>query len=124
MPRDAADTVIHDQVGSPDGGVAYYCAACGAFMTRPSLGIRIAGGHDHTFVNPVGIRFDVRCFADAPGAVAVGSATPQHTWFSGFDWRIALCATCGAHVGWMYEGLGPPAVFFGLIRPMLVERKG
>ena len=124
MPRDAADIVTDSHVGERSEGVAFYCAQCGAFMTRPAMAMRMGGDHEHVFFNPAGHVFRVVCFRDAPGAVAVGSPTDAFTWFKGFDWRVALCKGCGAHVGWMYEGIGPPAVFFGLIRPMLVERPG
>lgn len=124
MPRDAGLTDIDLHVGEGSGGVAYYCARCGIFMTRASLGIRLAGKHEHVLANPAGMMFRVVCFKDAPGAVAVGNATSQFTWFPGYDWRLALCTGCDTHVGWMYEGTGSPAVFFGLIRPMLVERPG
>lgn len=124
MPRDAADIITDAPVDEKSGGVAFYCAACGAFMTRGSLGMRMGGEHEHVFFNPAGMVFRVVCFQDAPGAVAVGSPSGRFTWFRGFDWRVALCKACDAHVGWMYEGMGPPAVFFGLIKPMLVERPG
>lgn len=122
MPRDAGLIDFDTKVGERSGGVAYYCARCGAFMTRAALAIRMEGGHEFQVVNPTGFLFHIRCFKDAPGAVAVGSATRDHTWFPGYDWRVALCSTCNSHVGWMYEGSGSPAVFFGLISPMLVER--
>lgn len=122
MPRDAAGLDLH--VDELTGGVAYYCARCGAYMTRASFGLRMNGRHEHVLFNPAGIGFRVVCFTDAPGAVGVGNASDQFTWFEGFSWRIALCTGCDSHVGWMYEGTGAPAVFFGLIRPMLVERPG
>lgn len=124
MPRDAGLTDLDSHVGERAGGVAYYCARCGALVTRPALGIRMGGEHEHVVFNPAGMIFRVLCFADAPGAVAVGNASPHFTWFRGYTWRIALCRSCDAHIGWMYEGSGSPAVFFGLIRPMLVERAG
>ncbi|HLO77668.1 MAG TPA: cereblon family protein [Magnetospirillum sp.] len=124
MPRDAVDLVTHTHEDERSGGVAYYCAQCGQFMTRARLGIRMNGEHEHVLFNPAGILFRVVCFSDAPGAVAVGNASHRFTWFAGFTWRIALCKGCGIHVGWMYEGAGAPAVFFGLIRSMLVERPG
>lgn len=124
MPRDATDLVTDSHVHERSGGVAYYCARCGTLMTRGSLGIRMNGDHEHVVFNPAGMMFRVACFKDAPGAVAVGNVSDQFSWFRGFTWRIALCKTCDAQMGWMYEGAGAPAVFFGLIRAMLVERPG
>lgn len=124
MPRDAAHLTTDSDSDEKSGGVAYYCAHCGTYMTRGSMGIRMDGEHEHVVFNPAGIVFRVVCFRDAPGAVAVGNNSDEFTWFRGFSWRIALCKSCNAHVGWMYEGTGAPAVFFGLIRSMLVERPG
>jgi len=124
MPRDSVDLITHSHVEGDSGGVAFYCARCGAFMTRSRFGIRMNGDHEHVVFNPAGILFRIACFSDAPGAVAVGNASAQFSWFKGFTWRIALCRTCGVQMGWMYEGTGAPAVFFGLIRSMLVERPG
>lgn len=123
MPRDALLSDLETGLGKePSEARAYYCARCGEFMTRPAWSLAMNGTVDHVFFNPAGMVFRVACFTDAPGAVAVGSASPEFTWFRGYDWRIALCRGCSAHMGWMYEGSGAPAVFFGLIKPMLVER--
>ena len=77
-------------------------------------------------VNPAGILYRIRCFASAPGCTEAGEFTTEYTWFAGFAWRYALCASCWEHVGWVYrrsaeasDGLG---AFFGLIADKLVER--
>jgi|AGTN01.3.fsa_nt_gi hypothetical protein len=124
MPRDATGLVTDGHVHEGPGGVAYFCARCGAFMTRAGFGMRMNGEHEHVVFNPAGQVFRILCFKDAPGAVAVGNASDRFTWFRGFTWRIALCRTCDIQVGWMYESGGAPAVFFGLMRSMLVERPG
>ena len=119
MPRDAAAT---DSVaGVLPAEVAYLCARCRRLVTRGRWRLAMGGSHEHVVFNPAGIVFRVLCFKEAPGAVAAGEASADFSWFGGYSWRLALCAGCGAHLGWRYEGDGPPAIFFGLIKPMLVE---
>jgi hypothetical protein len=51
----------------------FYCASCGHLITTGRWLISVDGGHEHTFFNPAGIIFDIRCFKEAPGAVAAGN---------------------------------------------------
>ena len=43
----------------------------------------------------------------------MGEPTREHTWFTGFAWRIALCAQCQAHLGWRFQNENE--YFHGLI---------
>ena len=94
------------------------CARCGSRVTREQWAISVNGDHLHTVFNPAGHLFRVRCFADAPGAATAGEPTDHFSWFKGYVWRFALCAECGEHLGWVYDG-DAPAAFFGLIAPKL-----
>jgi hypothetical protein len=55
----------------------------------------------------------------APGCTTQGAASREHTWFAGYAWRIANCASCLGHLGWRYER-GADG-FFGLILERLAE---
>ncbi len=92
------------------------CAACEHPVTRPRHRVARQGAHQHTFVNPAGVVFEVACFAEAEGALALGAPTRHFTWFAAYAWRYAHCGGCGAHLGWRFEG---PEPFWGLIRPRL-----
>jgi hypothetical protein len=76
----------------------------------------------HHRLNPAGVAFTFGCFATAPGAVAPGEATPRHTWFPGYTWRLAYCGACGVHLGWRFAGAGPG--FYGLVLDRLVSAGG
>jgi hypothetical protein len=99
-----------------------YCAACGHEVTRPEWALRLDGAHLHHCVNPMGIKFRVRLFSHAPGAVPLGAPSSRATWFAGFTWKLAACNGCRAHLGWFYEGAPPPRAFFGLNAEALTER--
>lgn len=97
---------------------ALRCRACGATVTSESEWISVDGKRVHRRVNPYGFEFEFGCFRQAPGARREGSPTAEHTWFPGFAWVLSLCGTCGAHLGWHFEGAGPP--FHALILAALV----
>jgi len=124
MPRDAVGPSSHLAEDQRLDGVAYYCARCGQLVTRSDFAIRVNDDHQHVVFNPAGVVFRVACFRDATSIVATGAASNLFSWFRGYTWRIALCCGCGEHLGWMYEGDGPPPLFFGLIAAKLSEHPG
>ncbi len=97
-----------------------FCAACHYTVTRQEERISIQGGHEHTCTNPHGFVFHIGCFRNASGCTPVGGETTDHSWFSGYGWRIALCANCQAHLGWTFRS--PTDSFHGLIINRLTSR--
>lgn len=102
---------------------ALYCAACGNLVTRGRWRIAVGGDHAHTLANPAGLVFRVDCYKEAPGAAAAGAPSTDFTWFRGYAWQVAECRACTIQLGWQFTGDTAPAVFFGLIRPRLADRK-
>lgn len=96
-----------------------FCAACRHPVTHQDERIPVQGGHEHTFTNPHGIIYHIGCFHDAAGCAPVGEATKEFTWFSGYAWRIVLCAHCRAHLGWRFQSDGD--YFHGLITARLTS---
>lgn len=102
---------------------AVRCGRCGHALASEKARIEIAGRHAHTFMNPGGVIFDVRCFADVPGAVIEGVPESVTSWFPGTAWTYAHCALCKGHVGWRYVRIvDAPATFFALIVDRLAEQ--
>jgi hypothetical protein len=95
------------------------CRACEVVVARPADRVVVGSGELHTFVNPRGQVFELVCYAVAEGAVAVGEATLEYTWFPGHAWRFAFCRGCGRQLGWRYDG--PDGGFWGLQREALRE---
>ena len=89
------------------------CGQCRAVVTSGDLAVTPGGAHGHTFRNPAGYSWTIRCFRDAAGCTSVGALTSEATWFAGYEWCFAHCATCGRHLGWWFVGAGPS--FVGLI---------
>jgi hypothetical protein len=104
---------------NPDAAVC--CAACLCAVTSNKARFEIQGSIEHVCINPHGFRFHIVCFREAPGCVLEGTPTSLHSWFSGYDWRYALCGNCRMHLGWHYNASGG-AAFHGLIKDRLIEK--
>ena len=92
---------------------ALVCTSCLNTITLRDHAVPVNGSHTHTFFNPQGIVFELGCFREASGCLAMGDATAEFTWFAGSLWRFALCRKCGIHLGWHYEMR--ETEFYGLI---------
>jgi len=91
------------------------CASCRERLAAERARISVNGSHEHEFMNPSGQRFVVLCVATAPGCITEGAPSTVWSWFPARAWRVALCSTCGSHVGWSFESADAPP-FYALIR--------
>ncbi len=90
-----------------------FCCNCNSIITNYKFQISKNGAHKHTFPNPHGIVFEIGCFRDAPGCAAIDEPSNDFSWFSGYNWRIAVCSNCSNHLGWLFTS--SENIFFGLI---------
>lgn len=97
------------------------CARCQRSITREDQRIPVQGRREHVCENPHGLVFHIGCFATAPGCTQIGIATEEWTWFRGYYWQIALCKSCGVHLGWRYRDHGGEHCFYGLILDRLTS---
>ena len=97
-----------------------FCRRCHHLITLPEFSIPVNDLHRHTFANPQGIVFTIRCFEQAEGCASTGlPPTTEFTWFPGFAWRIVVCRFCRTHLGWHFAA-ERDADFYGLIEDRLV----
>jgi hypothetical protein len=108
-----------DDVGRGGGG-RLVCARCGNPIASTVDRIRVGGSWIHTFANPHGYVYRIECYGCAQGIALAGAQSTDFTWFAGYAWQVALCARCGAHLGWQFRS--PEHAFAGLIASMLIER--
>ncbi|SRR6056297_834896 len=101
-----------------DEGPFLRCANCLHVITSSDERIVMNGSHQHTFANPHGLVFEIGCFKKAPGCGQIGEATDEFSWFKGYQWRVAVCASCLLHLGWQFASSG--SFFYGLILGHLV----
>ena len=96
------------------------CRSCNHKITTLKEKIDINGFHNHTFANPNGIIFDIGCYKNAPGCVYSGHFTDEFSWFKTYKWKVSICASCLAHLGWLF--LSSNNDFFnGLIVDRIIE---
>ena len=107
---------IEDEYRDEKNNKKWYilCAECSQVITGDSERIEVNGSHEHTFINPCGIIFQIGCFGRVFGTNISLEATEQWSWFKGYTWRIVCCARCGTHLGWAYMSRGGKS-FFGMI---------
>jgi hypothetical protein len=118
----ARSQVVPDVEGKAKKERRLFCALCRHPITSQDECIKVNGGHQHRCTNPAGYTFEIGCFREAGGCVAVGVATEAHTWFRGYAWRVALCASCERHIGWRFEARADH--FHGLILNRLTSIGG
>ena len=99
-----------------------YCTYCLNLITSGDQRIQMGGSHEHTFINPAGVAFNIGCFRETPGTVFEGIPTEEFTWFKGYQWRMAHCSECLMHIGWQYLQ-GSHGSFSGLILTRLTVKK-
>jgi len=85
---------------------AIRCGPCDHPITWEALRIKMNNHHFHRLINPQKIEFLVGCFSQASGCLAAGQPFRRHSWFIGYQWQIALCRGCGAHLGWYFTSFG------------------
>lgn len=94
----------------------YRCIQCGAFVAYDSDAVAQNGKQVHTFANPTGHVFQIKCFGEVHHTVQVGIESHTFSWFDGYNWIPSICIGCGLHVGWQFtdsQGVSPS--FWALI---------
>ncbi len=97
-----------------------FCTICKNKITKIKDKIEVNSKHSHSFLNPHGIYYNVRCFKNAVGCIPYEKPTEQFTWFPGFTWQIVVCSKCKIHNGWIYDS--GKSVFYGLIDNRLTSK--
>jgi hypothetical protein len=104
---------LHDAASrAVDPAAWLLCARCWAPIAPDAARVAVQGQHQHVFSNPYGYLYEIGCFSVAPGCDVDPDETTRWSWFPGFAWAVASCATCQQHLGWRFRGA---ATFFGLI---------
>ena len=100
-----------------------YCRFCGLEISHESAIFQAQSHeHQHIFINPSGIVYDILTLKYARGLLLVGERSSDFSWFPGYSWEVALCQSCHNHLGWQFFS-GDQFVedtFYGLIRKRLL----
>jgi hypothetical protein len=106
----------HDEVVEENKKL--FCTSCKNYITDLEAAISINGAHTHTFSNPTGLIYTINCFQPASGCQTIGDSTDEYTWFSGYEWQIAICRSCREQLGWLFSNSNQ---FYGLISDRLTH---
>ncbi len=96
------------------------CSQCAREITDVKVSKSISGSHEHTFFNPSGLLFELRCFSKAPGCFIQGEPSDSFSWFAGYSWQAAFCKTCHIQLGWCFLADTATHSFWALIRNKLI----
>jgi cereblon len=97
---------------------ALRCRGCGMPLADPG---DLFPSSRSLQVNPHGYLHEIVTVSEARNLVGAGQPSTEATWFAGYAWDIVCCVGCRAHVGWRFEGAGPPPVFYGLRLAAITE---
>jgi hypothetical protein len=114
----APQSRTHARPSRGDPANDWLCAWCLNRVASEKDRFSYDGQSEFCFRNPAGVWFFVITFSRTLGCRQTGVPTLEDTWFPGHAWSYCLCARCGIHLGWHYDG---PTVFAGLIRERLVR---
>lgn len=94
------------------------CTNCGTILATEADATSVGGQHAHTFINPQGYIYRIRCFASVRNVRPIGTPSSEFTWFTGHSWLILNCAGCFCHVGWRFDS---SSSFYALVADRLAE---
>ena len=119
---DAARDLDLDLDEGEGGDGRLVCRDCREPITTREQAVCVDGDRaERVFFNPAGLVMRILTVRRARGLGLVGPAVSDFTWFAGFTWRIAICASCGQHLGWRYEAQAGGDPFWGLLLERLVD---
>jgi hypothetical protein len=101
-----------------DAATDWLCVWCHNRVANEKDRFHYGAQDQFTFSNPDGIRFEIITFLQTLGCRQTGQPTLDHTWFTDHAWSFCLCAQCGQHLGWYYDG---EHTFVGLIKTRIVR---
>ncbi|NDV28505.1 cereblon family protein [Desulfovibrio sp. JC010] len=110
---------VEDQDLMLDSEKKITCRECGAEITDNSFATKINDKHEHSFFNPHGYVFQIKCFSTAPGCTIAGKPSNEFSWFAGYTWQVAVCRSCMVHLGWRFQS--DSSSFYGLIKNNIKE---
>ncbi|ONK79086.1 uncharacterized protein A4U43_C01F2800 [Asparagus officinalis] len=94
------------------------CKNCHTLIAKRSdMVIMSSDGPLNAYVNPHGYVHEAITVYNATALALWGSPSKEHSWFPGYAWTIANCATCESHMGWLFTATKKnllPRSFWGI----------
>ncbi|XP_031488709.1 uncharacterized protein LOC116256480 [Nymphaea colorata] len=94
------------------------CKHCMTVIARRrDMVVMSSDGPLNAFVNPYGHVHEIMTLNNAKGLALLDGPVTQHSWFPGYAWTIANCATCDSNMGWLFTATNKrlqPRSFWGI----------
>uniref|UniRef100_A0A803LBJ5 Protein cereblon n=1 Tax=Chenopodium quinoa TaxID=63459 RepID=A0A803LBJ5_CHEQI len=94
------------------------CKNCQTVIARRSDMLVMSNeGPLGAYVNPNGFVHEIMTLYKANGLALIGRPREEYSWFPGYKWTIANCATCESHMGWLFTATNKklkPKTFWGV----------
>ncbi|CAG4942173.1 unnamed protein product [Parnassius apollo] len=102
------------------------CSSCMAEIARrEDIFAMSSDGVHSNYTNLGGYMHDIVTVSRASNTHLSGRPSREYSWFPGYAWTIAVCASCMAHVGWRFDCTKRslrPQQFFALCRNYVQPR--
>lgn len=94
------------------------CKSCQTVIaSRSDMLVMSTDGPLGAYVNPSGYVHEIMTLLKASGLALIGIPTEEYSWFPGYAWTIAYCATCEYQMGWLFSSTNKklkPRSFWGI----------
>ncbi|KAK9102316.1 hypothetical protein Sjap_019570 [Stephania japonica] len=79
------------------------CKTCQSLIAKRSdMLVMSSDGPLGAYVNPHGYVHEIMTFHKVNGVALIGRPDEKYSWFPGYAWTIATCATCEYQLGWLF----------------------
>ncbi|KAL8259550.1 hypothetical protein R6Q59_027503 [Mikania micrantha] len=94
------------------------CRSCQTLIAnRSDMLVMSTDGPLGAYVNPSGYVHEIMTLLKASGLTLHGVPSEEYSWFPGYAWTIAYCATCEYQMGWLFTATNKklkPRSFWGI----------
>lgn len=94
------------------------CRSCQTLIAnRSDMLVMSSEGPLGAYVNPSGYVHEIMTLLKASGLALIGVPTEEYSWFPGYAWTVAYCATCEYQMGWLFTATNKklkPRSFWGI----------
>ncbi|KAL5697535.1 hypothetical protein ACHQM5_028668 [Ranunculus cassubicifolius] len=94
------------------------CKTCETLIAKRSdMLVMSTDGPLGAYVNPHGYVHEIMTLYKVNGLALIGHPDKAYSWFPGYAWTIAVCATCEMQLGWLFTATNKklkPRSFWGI----------
>uniref|UniRef100_A0A6N2L0A8 Protein cereblon n=1 Tax=Salix viminalis TaxID=40686 RepID=A0A6N2L0A8_SALVM len=109
---------LRREIGLLESFDAVQCKTCKTVIAqRSDMVVMSTEGPLGAYVNSHGYVHEIMTLQKANGLALIGQAIVEYSWFPGYAWTIAECASCETQMGWLFTATKKklkPQSFWGI----------